>query len=529
MKIGVLDLVVDTVVRTTINSLYTARFRRQFYGIIPQTVAVWCRQMGHEVHYTTYYGQADPKSLLPDDLDIVFIAAFTQASALAYALAKLYRSDGTLTVLGGPHAKSFPEDSLRFFDYVVQECDKSLVKDIIDGQFDPPAILSTGKPLTELPTVAERLPEIRKAAFSGDRPGKTAFIPVMASIGCPYHCDFCMDWNRAYLPLSRERLKADLDYLSASYPDSLLVFHDPNFGVRFDEVMQLLETIPAGRRNRYLMECSLAILKPERLSRLQETGCIFVAPGIESWMNYSNKAGAGAKKGREKLEDVIRQFKTLQQYIPDSQANFIFGTDADCGPEPAGLTREFIQRMPDVWPALNIPVPFKGTPFFDQLWQDGRILKAMPLSFYYRPYLVIRVKNYTPIEFYDHLIELYTIVTSYPMILRRLFARSAPALKIIYTVRALHLRQELAELRRVRDRLRQDPALLAFHEGESKYLPEFYQHRFDNRLGHYAALISREERIPVLESLPSPVDHVQHCTRPVVSGRPATAVLDHVE
>ena len=49
------------------------------------------------------------------------------ASALAYALAKLYRREGTLTVIGGPHARSFPADRLRFFDWVVLECDKTLI------------------------------------------------------------------------------------------------------------------------------------------------------------------------------------------------------------------------------------------------------------------------------------------------------------------------------------------------------------------------------------------------------------------
>ena len=80
---------------------------------MPQAIAVWCRQLGHEVYYTTHYGHGDPKKLLPNDLDVVFISGITISSATSYALAKLYRRERTLTVIGGPHAKAFPDDGLR--------------------------------------------------------------------------------------------------------------------------------------------------------------------------------------------------------------------------------------------------------------------------------------------------------------------------------------------------------------------------------------------------------------------------------
>ena len=202
MRVGIIELITDTVSRNWVNSLYGAHFRRQFYGIVPQAVSVWCRELGHQVFYTTYYGQKDPKSLLPKDLDVVFLSAFTQASALAYALAKLYRREKTLTVIGGPHAKSFPDDCLRFFDIVVKEFDKTLVDEILRGHFDPPAIVTTGQPLTDLPTVEERMPEISKAAFSRGKPTLTSFVPVLASVGCPYRCEFCMEWNNTDIFLS---------------------------------------------------------------------------------------------------------------------------------------------------------------------------------------------------------------------------------------------------------------------------------------------------------------------------------------
>jgi hypothetical protein len=46
--------------------------------------------------------------------------------------------------------------------------------------------------------------------------------------------------------------------------------------------------------------------------------------------------------------------------------------------------------------------------------------------------------------------------------------------------------------------LRNDPGLRAFHEGKPGPLPEFYHRRYEETLGPYASLVSREERTPVL-------------------------------
>ena len=208
MKIGVLDILVDSP-RTWINFAYRGVLKKQYASIMPQAVAVWCRQLGHQVAYAAYYGQRDPRRLLPDDLDVVFFSTYTQSSALAYALAKLYRRAGTLTVIGGPHARSFPLDCLRFFDWVVLECDKALIDEILRGVFDRGSIVTSGRPLRDIPSVEERMPEIAISAFANGRPVWTSMVPLLSSVGCPYACDFCVDWSNDYalLPLDRRERK----------------------------------------------------------------------------------------------------------------------------------------------------------------------------------------------------------------------------------------------------------------------------------------------------------------------------------
>ena len=266
----------------------------------------------------------------------------------------------------------------RFFDLAVVDCDKKLISEILTGRVDPPAVVSSGRPLTEFPSVEERMPEIRIANFHRGRPILTSLVPLLASVGCPYACDFCVDWNKAYIALPKEQLAADLRYLSNNYPKLLVGYHDPNFAVRFDETMDIIESVPEGCRNPYIMESSLSILKGPRLHRLRRTNCVYVAPGVESWSDYANKAGTGAKRGADKLEQVVAHFQALSRHVPGLQANFLLGADVDRGREPVALTKAFIRRLPAIWPTINIPSPFGGTPLYDKLRADGRILETLP-------------------------------------------------------------------------------------------------------------------------------------------------------
>jgi len=498
MRIGVLDLLADARNTGWLERLYAAYFRRQFASIMPQAVSAWCRQLGHDVFYRTYYGQADPRELLPVDLDVVFISAYTQASALAYALAKLYRADGALTVIGGPHAKAFPGDCLRFFDLVVQDCDRRLIEEILDRRFDPPAIIASGRLLTEFPSVEERMPEIAAASFGDGRPLLTSIVPMLASLGCPYSCDFCIDWSSKYVPLARDRVVADLRYIAERLPNVHVVYHDPNFAVRFDEMMDIIEEVPAPRRSPYLMESSLSILKPQRLDRLRATRCFYVAPGVESWTDYSSKAGVGARSGRDKLALVVDHFSLLREFVPGLQANFLFGTDADAGREPVELTKEFFRRLPFVFPTVNIPTPFGGTPLHRQALREGRILETMPFAFYFIPNLVMRIRNYDPVEYYDHLIDMHETIASCLMIARRLLADGPMALRFLHALRSFGVKRDLAELRRIRRSLRTDRSFRSFHEQQSTELPAYYRTQLRARLGRYATLLSDDDLRPVL-------------------------------
>jgi radical SAM superfamily enzyme YgiQ (UPF0313 family) len=374
-----------------------------------------------------------------------------------------------------------------------------LVTDILAGQFDPGSIVSSAQPFDDVPTVEERMPEIRSSAFFwGRKPLLLSAVPMLASMGCPYRCDFCIDWSSTYRPLPAERLKADLRYLSQHLPGTLIVFHDPNFAVKFDQVFDTLEDQPPDKRPPYIIESSLTVLRGDRPRRLKETNCAMVAPGVESWTDYSNKAGVGRTGGVAKVDRVAAHFAQLAENVPYLQANFMFGLDTDQGDEPVELTKRFMDLAPFAFPTINIPVPFGGTPLHDELAASGRILTTMPFTFYYAPYLVTTIKHYDPVTYYEKLIDLYTHAASPAMLRRRLQTTSKRAVGYVHRARTAGFRADIASFQRIRGMLRSDPQFLAFHEGRTTTLPDFYRHTGERMLGRYAELLSDAERTPDL-------------------------------
>src|SRR5437867_12673365 len=100
-------------------------------SIMPQVVGVWCEAEGHEATFVCYTGFENLVEELPAEVDLVFICAFTEAAQTAYALSNLFRTRGAVTALGGPHARCFPEDAAKYFDYVFGFTDKKVLNDVL--------------------------------------------------------------------------------------------------------------------------------------------------------------------------------------------------------------------------------------------------------------------------------------------------------------------------------------------------------------------------------------------------------------
>ena len=248
------------------------------------------------------------------------------------------------------------------------------------------------------------------------------------------------------------------------------------------------------------MECSLSVLRNDRLARLKRTNCLYVAPGVESWFEYGNKSLTQDRQGSAKLDHVVERFQTLHRFVPGLQANFLFRSDQDCGSD---LTIDFVRRLPFVWPNVNIPTPYGGTPLLDRYRTAGRILAGMPLACYCAPYLVTTLTHYDPVTFYRHLVRIQAAISSWAALLRRVSRPAPVAVRFAHAVQTLSFREQAAETRAILCLLETDRGFRAFHDGAGGPVPEFYHRHFERRLGRYAELVPRTDREPVLDPLPS--------------------------
>src|ERR1041385_3301925 len=166
LRIGIIDLVC----KSPSTSLWGKIMHANLASIMPQVVATWCEQEGHNVTMICYTGSENLTKELPKDVDLVFICSFTQAALLAYALSNFFRSKGAVTVLGGPHARCYPDDAVKYFDYVLGFTHKSTILRVLDNcvpQGERGTQLSARQQPSVLPGVEERWkfiePTLKKA------------------------------------------------------------------------------------------------------------------------------------------------------------------------------------------------------------------------------------------------------------------------------------------------------------------------------------------------------------------------------
>jgi hypothetical protein len=189
LRIGIIDLVCKDPTR----ALWARVMNANLASIMPQAVAVWCQQEGHEVTYLCYTGFENLADELPENVDVVFIGAFTEAAQLAYALSSQFQSRGAVTVLGGPHARCYPQDAQKYFDYVLGFTDRSVIHEVLtDCALNRPMgvhLSAAGQP-SSLPGVRERWAFIESTLKKAPL---IKMVPMLGSLGCPYHCSFCID------------------------------------------------------------------------------------------------------------------------------------------------------------------------------------------------------------------------------------------------------------------------------------------------------------------------------------------------
>lgn len=321
--------------------------------------------------------------------DVVAISIETYTARRAYQIATEYRQRGVPVVMGGFHATLCPDEASDYADAVViGEAEgqwQTVIDDVRHGT------LQRFYRQDHRPDL--NLTRLNRDIFKGKR-----YVPVTlieAGRGCHFVCEFCA--VQSYFGATHSRRPIDdilREVQETNKRGGLYFFVDDNITSNFDEAKELYRQL-ARQNIRWVSQASInAAHDEEFLDLLSRSGCQGLLIGFES-LNPDN-----LRIMRKKFNTMGGGYEValanLRRYNIGLYSTFVFGYEHDTK-ESFDQAVEFADRHRFYMAAFNHLTPFPGTPLYQRLEQEGRLL-------YDRWWLDPRY-SYNKIPFRPHLLE----------------------------------------------------------------------------------------------------------------------------
>jgi len=306
--------------------------------------------------------------IFAEKYDLVFLTGYDPQAERAYQLAARFRELGEPVVMGGHHASLLPREAARYADAVVigegEPVLPQLLNDFKNGCLKPVYQSQTPYDLTLSPP--SRFDLLKNPKLYNK-------IPLIATRGCPHHCEFCC-FPALYGPIFRHKTAAqvvrEIQLVQCLIPDPYFSFSDENLLADHGFAKNLLKAL-IPLEIEWECYCDIGIARDEELlTLLRDSGCRLVQVGLET-LSPQTLAQVEFWKS-EQVAGYREAIKKIQQFVP-FMGMFIVGLDGDT-PEIFSQLRDFITqtRMAEMDFAILTPMP--GTPLFSRLEREGRIL-----------------------------------------------------------------------------------------------------------------------------------------------------------
>ncbi len=310
---------------------------------------------------------------LPSRFDAVAVSTLTATSKEAYRLAERFRSIGTKVILGGLHATLQSEEAANHVDCVaigegevvwpeiVKDLERGDLKKCYDARVTGPFDLA-------------HAPVPRFELLDPDRYPR---FGVQTQRGCPWSCDFCASSIRL-APQFRVKppghVVAEIRRLKELYRKPFIELADDNTFVNRKHARVLLTAL-AGENVRWFSETDLGVADdPELLTLMRDAGCAQVLVGFES-PSYAALDGVeqNANWKARKADRYLEAVEKIQRHGITVNGCFIIGMDGT-GRESFGDVARFVKESGLFDVQITFLTPFPGTPLYDRLLAEGRIL-----------------------------------------------------------------------------------------------------------------------------------------------------------
>jgi radical SAM superfamily enzyme YgiQ (UPF0313 family) len=310
----------------------------------------------------------DRMEAIPYDapVDLVALSVETYTARRAYQIASEYRQRGIPVVMGGFHATLATDEVAEYAESVVIGDAESLWPRLIDD-------FRHGR--LEKFYRSEQRPSLSGLRYDRSIFANKRYLPiglVETGRGCRFPCEFCAIqsfFERTHRARPVDDIIAELTLLKAH--KRFFFFVDDNFAADLRYAKQLLSAL-APLNIRWVTQMSInAAHDEEFLSLLARSGCMGVLIGFESL-------------SPDNLKSMNKRFNTMRGGYRVALTNlarhgirvygtFIFGYDGD-SETSFDAAVEFALEHRMYIAAFNHLTPFPGTPLYQRLENEGRLL-----------------------------------------------------------------------------------------------------------------------------------------------------------
>lgn len=372
---------------------------------LPQVASLTPRE--HEVRIVD-----DNFEKIPYDgeFDLVGITARTCTAPRAYEIADEFRRRGVPVVMGGYHPSALPMEAKQHADSVVigdaEDTWPKLLEDFVKGRLKS-FYISNGN--GEIPSPRRDL---------------TSYISLTTTIqatrGCPIGCRFCALTNFPNGRRLRFRPVSDVVREIKDMGRKFLAFVDASISVCPDYFKSLFREM-VKLNVKFSAFANVNIVQDETLLSLaKKAGCISLSIGFDS---VSRRSLHEVNKDINKVKMYKNVVKKIHEHGMSVIGCFIFGFDGDTK-DVFDATSDAISDIDPDCIRVNILTPLPGTPLFEKLEREGRILTRDWSKYNYQN-VVFMPKNMSPEE----------LLEGTKRVIRDFFSVSNMCRKIVYCLK----------------------------------------------------------------------------------------------
>ncbi len=364
-------------------------------------LAAVAEQEGHECRIFDF-GLRPNRPMSEDVQDVIdfkpdlvsFTSMTTSYASVEESAALLKEALGVTTIIGGPHATTLPEDTLRnpHLDFLIYGEGEEVFQDFLRGLSSGAnnwgdmrglwykqdgEVISGGereliKDLDALPFPARHLFELDKYPLYA--PNGEPMVTVLSSRGCPWNCSFCFKGivGRTYRQRSPESITAELQHVIDNYGVRNFYFIDDLFTIDVRRLEKIMDHFIDQKMDvRWRCLARVDRVNPDLLKKMYQAGCRQVHYGIES----GNEEVLKRTAKHIRLDQVRDAVKWTADAGIHSKGYFILGLPGDTT-ETMSETIEFAASLDLSEAMFSIATPMPGT----QLWSE--LVRRRPETVY---------------------------------------------------------------------------------------------------------------------------------------------------